>query len=106
MTKSGTPSGAGPGLARVRVGLEAVGAPLGLRIGCCWIAFGLAAVPPLRWRWLVRWPRPPLPPGPPGPTPPVEVVPVLPPPPLVPVVPVVPVLGGTVPVDPPDDQPL
>src|SRR5436190_180181 len=108
MMKEGTPSGAGPGLATVRVGLEEVGTPLGLRIGGCWMAFGWAIAPPLPWRRWLCCPRPPLPPAPAGPTPPWELVPVLVPL-VVPgdhVVPVVAVpVAGTTAVDPPVDPP-
>src|SRR5215210_4164292 len=83
--KLGTPSGAGPNPATLRVGLAFVGTPLGLR-GGGWFAAPFrrwALVPPLSpslapppWA-----PAPPLPAGPPGPTsPPPPPPPPAPPP--------------------------
>src|SRR5213592_3558536 len=88
--KLGTPSGAGPKLATVSVGLAFVGTPLGSRVGCCGTALRFSPeleVPPLVAPPATPWP--PEPPGPAGPAPPPP--PVLPPPVPVPPVPVPPV---------------
>src|SRR5687767_7718637 len=75
--KLGTPIGAGPKSAIVRVGLALVGTPLGARASC---SLGLRSpslwVPPS-----APPPRPPDPPGPPGPAPPPPPAKPSPPPP-------------------------